>query len=340
MFLAVNFLLGASSAALVAGLSACSSSDPAATSGSTTASTKPNTATAGALVNRAKIGCYVHQSGVQANPVPPATLDAFEGTLGKRFDIIHYFFAWGAPFGAALNANVPTRELMISWDPTGTDVTEILKATYDAYIAQYARAAKAYGQIVYIRFAAEMNGNWNSYSAAAPGGPAASTFVLAWHRVVGIFRAVKADNVKFVWCPTEVDSPDVAGNHLAEYWPGSEYVDILGFDAYNWSVGGITEGAGGWRTFDQMCATGYSSVAALDQKLPIWLCETGCTESVAGDPPGVTKGSWFTDMFLSTGYPRLDAVVYFSSDDPSLDRDWRIDTSDEAVAGWKQGWLS
>ena len=90
----------------------------------------------GALVNRAKIGCYVHQTGVQANPVPPATLAAFERTLGKRFDIIHYFFAWGAPFGAALNPNVPTRELMISWNPSGADITDILKATYDGYIAQ------------------------------------------------------------------------------------------------------------------------------------------------------------------------------------------------------------
>ncbi len=329
-----HFLLGLTGAAVVAGTSVCGSSTPSGTSVTST------TGGGDALVNRIKVGCFVHPNVAQANPVAPATLDAFEKTLGKQFDIIHYFFAWGAPFSAALNANVPTRELMISWNPSGTDITEILKATYDAYIAQYGRAAKAYGHPVYIRFAAEMNGNWNSYSSAAPGGPPASDFILAWHRVVGIFRAVKADNVKFIWCPTEVDSPDVSGNSLSDYWPGSAYVDILGFDSYNWSVGSPTEGAGGWRTFDETCATGYPRVAALDAKLPIWLCETGCTERVSGDPAGVTKGGWFRDMFASTEYPRLDAVVYFSENDTSLNRDWRINTTAEAVAGWKQGWLS
>ena len=335
-----QFLLGTSSAALVAGVAACSSSTPTATTGATKATDPTGTTGPQALVDRAKIGCYVHQTGIQANPVPPATLTTFESTLGKRFDIIHYFFAWGAPFGAALNPNVPTRNLMISLNPSGADITQILKATYDGYIAEYARAAKSYGEVVYLRFAAEMNGNWNSYSAAAPGGPTAPEFVLAWHRIVGIFRAVHADNVKFVWCPTEVDSPNVAGNHLADYWPGSKYVDILGFDSYNWSVGGVTEGAGGWRTFDEMCATGYAGVAALDPSMPIWLCETGCTEAVVGDPPGVTKGGWFYDMFRSTAYPRLDAVVYFSNDDTSLQRDWRIETSTESAQGWKRGWLS
>jgi beta-mannanase len=332
-----QFLLATSGTALLAGTSACGSSTPpssdAKSTSDTTAQPKP-------LVDRAQIGSYVHVQGVQANPVPPATLKTFEKSLGQRFDIIQYFFAWGAPFAAALNANVPKRELMISWNPSGADITEILKATYDAYIAEYARAAKAYGHPVYIRFAAEMNGNWNTYSSAAAGGPTAAQFVLAWHRVVGIFHAVQADKVKFVWCPTEVDTPDVAGNHAANYWPGAKYVDILGFDAYNWSVGGLTRGGGGWRTFDEMCATGYDTVAALDATLPIWLCETGCPEASSLDPVGVSKGGWFTDMFASVAYPRLKAVVYFSDDDQSLDRNFRIDTTPEAVAGWKKGWLS
>jgi len=335
-----RLLLGAGGVGLLAGVPACDSSRAPTTSPAKAKAPKPTARATPRLVDRAKVGCYVNEAGLPANPIPPASLDSLEAMLGKQFDIVHYFFGWGAPFASALNANVPARELMISWGPPGTVINEILTAIHDAYIAEYARAAKAYRHPVYIRFAAEMNGNWNSYSAGAPGGPSASDFVLAWHRVVGIFRAVQADNVKFIWCPTEVDTPDVAGNHLEEYWPGAKYVDILAFDAYNWSVGGTIEGGGGWRTFNDMCARGYSRVAALDATLPVWLCETGCTEPVTGDPPGVTKGGWFTDMFLSTEYPRLDAMVYFSSNDTALGRDWRIDTSAEAIAGWKQGWLS
>jgi beta-mannanase len=286
-----------------------------------------------------KVGCYL-QGPNGENPVPSSYLDLFELQLGKRFDVIHYFIGWNAPFDAALNGNVPERDLMISWAPPGSAISEILKAKWDPYIADYARAIKTYHHPVYIRFAAEMNGVWNSYSAGSSGGPSAKEYILAWHRVVGIFRAVHADNASFIWCPTEVDTPDIKGNHLEDYWPGSHYVDILGFDAYNWSVGGDIEGGGGWRAFDQMCATGYSRVAALDSSLPIWLCETGCTEAVLGDPPGVSKGAWFTDMFRSRWYPRLTGLIYFSSDDATLGRDWRINTSEEAVAGWKRGWLS
>jgi hypothetical protein len=330
-----QFIIGAGGVALAAGLAACDSGDP-----SSTGSTEQSEGVADALVDRIKVGCYVEETPTQPQPIPPLTLDYFEALLGKRFDIIHYFIGWGAPFSAALNANVPTHDLMISWDPPGSAISPIAKGTYDTYITDYAEAAKAYGHPVYLRFAAEMNGNWNSYSSAYPGGPPASEYKRAWQRMVYTFRSVQADNVKFIWCPTEVDTPHRPGNRLEDYWPGSEWVDILGFDAYNWSVGGTVQGGGGWRTFDQMCANGYSRVAALEDSMPIWLCQTGCTAAVHGDPSDVTKGGWFTDMFLSDLYPRLGAVVYFSSNDPSLERDWRINTSSEAVQGWRKGWLS
>jgi Glycosyl hydrolase family 26 len=330
-----RFLGQATGTILLGGLAACGSKEVAKrASVPSTVKRKPLVK----LVDRVKIGCYVNESGYEANPVPPHVLDSFEQELGRRFDIIHYFFPWEAPFSDAINSNVPERQLMISWNPTGPVIPKILTSAYDAYIADYGRAAKAYRHPVYIRLAAEMNGDWNSYSAGSAGGPSAKDFILAWHRVVGIFRAVHADNVKFIWCPTEIDTPDVAGNHLENYWPGAKYVDLLGFDAYNWSVGGDIEGGGGWRPFDTMCATGYQRVAALDKSLPIWLCETGCTEAVPGDPPGVSKGAWFTDMFQSTLYPRLKGLVYFSSDDTTLGRNWRIDTSSEAIEGWKKGW--
>jgi hypothetical protein len=54
----------------------------------------------------------------------------------------------------------------------------------------------------------------------------------------------------------------------------------------------------------------------------------------------VTKGGWFSDMFASTAYPRLTGLIYFSSDDAALERDWSINTSNQAVQGWKSGWLS
>jgi hypothetical protein len=339
-----DFLIGAT---VLAGAAACGA--VATEGGGKTKTAKAvieaTTTTAAALVvskplvGRVKIGLYLNEGSGQSNLIAPATLGAFEATLGKQFDVVHYFVGWNVPFNTLLNANVPKRDLMISWDPPGNVISEIVAGSQDAYLTLFARAAKAYGHPVYLRFAAEMNGDWNSYSSAG-GGPSAATFVLAWHRVVGIFKAVKATNVKFIWCPSEVDSPNVAGNHLEEYWPGATYVDLLGFDAYNWGTGGHLRGSGGWRSFDTMCATPYARVGKLAPKLDMWIGETGCPPYATGDPAGVSKGQWFYDMFRSTKYPRLKAVIYFSENDTPLDRDWRINSSPYAAAGWKRGWLS
>ena len=289
------------------------------------------------LAARARVGAYVHLPGVHANPLPEADLAAFERRLGRRFGVINYYYGWNTPLSELLNATVPERRLMVSWIPTAAAVREMHTGSQDSYIAHFARAVKQYDHVVYLRFAPEMNGEWNAYCAAAPDGPSAEVFQLAWHRVVGIFRAVHAHNAKFVWCPNEVDEPDLAGNRMEDYWPGRHWVDILGFDGYNWSVGAPRRGSGAWRGFDEICAGPYARVGRLAHDLPIWVCETGCTEAVVGDPPGVSKGRWLLDLWSSERWPRLAAVVYFSADDPALERNWSIDTSPAAVAGWRRG---
>jgi hypothetical protein len=289
------------------------------------------------LVKRVKVGCYVNQ-GSQANPIAPSVLDAFEKEIGKQLDIVHYFFAWGSSFNQAINANVPIRQLMISWDP-GVLMSSIAAGKHDAYITSYATEAKAYGHPVYLRFAAEMNGEWNSYSSSASDGPHATTWVAAWIKVYDLFKAAGASNVKFIWCPSETDSPDTQGNHLENYWPGYQWVDIMGFDAYNWSTKQPRRGNGGWRTFDQIGADVYSRIVHLAPHKPVWVCEFGCSERVSTDPRGVTKGQWFEQMFASRDYPNLEAVIYFSADDPTLNRDWRINSSKESLEGWRAGWL-
>jgi hypothetical protein len=292
-----------------------------------------------ALVDRVRVGCYVHLlDHPYSDPVPVAELAAFEAKFGRKFDIIHYYFGWGSEFNQALSPNVPSRDLMFSWKPDGPTVASIVTGDQDQYIDSFAHQAAAYGHPVFLRFAWEMNGSWMDYSSSA-NGPDATGYILAWQHVVSRFRMASASNVRFIWCPNEDDSPNVEGNHLENYWPGEDWVDILGFDGYNWSNQEPTRGDGSWRTFEQVCASPYARLADLSPDLPIWVCELGTTEADAGDPPGATKQRWFLDMFATQKYPRLQAVVYFSEDDTtSVRRDWRIDTSTPSTAGWKKGW--
>jgi beta-mannanase len=286
-----------------------------------------------------QVGAYVHLADEPfRETVAPDDLARLEGELGGRLDIIHYFLAWGAPFGRAVTANADGRRLMLSMKPDRDLVRQIAAGQQDDYIIQFARDAASFGQPVFIRFGHEMNGEWMDYSAARPGGPTAEQFRTAWVRLVRTVRAY-ATNVQFVWCPNEGDFPARPGNTMEDYWPGDEWVDIAAFDAFNWSERQPRRGDGRWRSFDEMVQGPYDRVARISAK-PIWLGEFGTTDpEVPPDPPSASKGQWFRDMFASRRFPRLAAVIYFSeNDERDTQRDWRIDSSTDSLKGFREGW--
>ncbi|HEX2394637.1 MAG TPA: glycosyl hydrolase, partial [Bacteroidales bacterium] len=92
-----------------------------------------------------------------------------------------------------------------------TMMNEVLAGKYDDYIKKFAGDAKTYKGKVMIRFLHEFNGNWYMWggrkNGAVMGGP--QKVVAVWKHVVDIFRAVGADNVKWVWCP-HGPSPDLS----------------------------------------------------------------------------------------------------------------------------------
>jgi beta-mannanase len=71
---------------------------------------------------------------------------------------------------------------------------------------------------------AEFNGFWYPWSRDP------REFVSAWRHMWNVFHAVGADNVTWVWS-FQVNSNAQPGpweQKIAQYWPGSRYVDVLG----------------------------------------------------------------------------------------------------------------
>ncbi|HET7475297.1 MAG TPA: glycosyl hydrolase [Dermatophilaceae bacterium] len=291
-------------------------------------SVRPPSTTA-PLASRVRLGAYVHLDGQPyRDPVSTADLTTLEDRVG-RLDIVHYFFTWGRQFHEAVSPNLDGRDLMLSMQPDGDLVRQIADGAQDGYLDRFAAQARAFGRPVYLRFGHEMNGEWMAYSAGRPGGPSAAAFVAAWRHLVARFRAAGADNVRFVWSPNESDFPDRSGNRMEDYWPGTDVVDVAGFDAYNWSTRSPRRGDGRDRSFEQIVAGPYRRLGRLTLK-PVWLCEFGTVE------PG--KARWLRDMFGSRRFPRLQALIYFSENDQrDVQRDWRLDTSAAAVAAWRDG---
>ena len=131
----------------------------------------------------------------------------------------------------------------------------------DAWLIALNHAMSASGHVTYIRLMAEMDGNWNPYSAfnadGSPRDAAHSThaFKLVWERVTLILRGatlshidlvlarlgmprlharadLPAPEVAMLWVPQVAGSPGVPGNAPSAYWPGGRWVDWLGTDFY------------------------------------------------------------------------------------------------------------
>src|SRR6185503_7111659 len=139
---------------------------------------------------------------------------------------------------------------------------------------------------VVIRFAWEMNGSFSKYSPLYAGQAGSNCLSAAQYISVWQYMHVKAaaaTNIKWLWCTNSSDTPSVGGIPLENFYPGSSYVDYVGYDSYN-SLNGHwmtpLETLSG-KTFSGQADT-YARVTAINSGSEVWVGETGCVD--AGDP--------------------------------------------------------
>lgn len=242
-----------------------------------------------------------------------------ETTLGQRLDIVHWFMNWNNAWDSKLLATASKggRLPMIAWEPVGKSVEAIASGVYDDYIISWAEGVKAHEGLVYLRPFAEMNGYWASWN----GQP--ELFVKAWQHMVELFKLAGASNVRWVWAPNITDEPRINSNRMELYYPGEDYVDILALDGYNW---GTTRKWTQWTSFEDLFAAPYERIAKLG-KQPIWLAEVASTEE------GGDKATWVREMFASSKFPRLEAMVWFNED---KETSWHINSSDTSLRAFQQ----
>jgi hypothetical protein len=172
--------------------------------------------------------------GVYTNGVPNsyAGVSTFAKAAGARPDVVMYYSGWFVPFPArfahtaASEGAVP----LVQMDPDSVSVAGIASGRYDAYLSAYAEAVRSYRHPVILSFGHEMNGTWYSwgYRHTSP-----QVFVAAWRHIVGLFRALGAHNVTWLWTVNIIN--DAHGGNIPspdQWWPGSSYVNWVGIDGY------------------------------------------------------------------------------------------------------------
>lgn len=273
-----------------------------------------------------------------AAPLDFTELKKIEERLDFTFPILLYYTGIlenrdrHPNLAAALeNAEQEGRILELTLQPekqipeSGNMVYDILDGKYDAFLKNYAGEVAACGEPVLFRLANEMNGDWCVYSSWHTSKDT-DIFKTFYRYVYHIFRDAGADNVIWVWNPNGRSFPDFKWNDELCYYPGDEYVDVVGMTGYNTGTYYTSEA---WKEFDQIYDPLYAKYTGLYEK-PLMITEFS-SSSVGG-----SKEAWVAGMFRNIRkYDRIKAAVWWDGCDWDTDgnvaRSYFIDETEELV---------
>jgi len=156
-----------------------------------------------------------------------------------------------------------------------------------------------------MSFAPEANGSWYTWGFHHA---LASGFVAAWRHVVGIFRSVdRTREIRWVW----IMNVNYQGSeNLADLWPGSAYVNILGIDGYF---------PGKFETFETCFGPTIVSMRSLSSQ-PLLITETA-------DAPSAGKQQELNQLVIGVAEYGLEGFLWFDvRQHGSLTRqDWSLE---------------
>ncbi len=211
----------------------------------------------------------------------------------------------------------------------GNMVYDVLNGKYDEYLKNYVRDIKEYGKPVLFRVGNEMNGDWCVYSAYHTSKDT-EVYIAFYRYLYSLFQEAEAENVIWIWNPNGKSFPNFKWNHQLCYFPGNEYVDVIGMTMYN--TGTYYEGEN-WMEFSELYDELYEEYLEKFQ-FPLMITEFS-SSSVGGD-----KEQWVQSMFEHIqNYKELKVAIWWSNCDldslGNISRPYFIDETDQLVEIFK-----
>ncbi|MDD4564996.1 MAG: glycosyl hydrolase [Eubacteriales bacterium] len=193
----------------------------------------------------------------------------------------------------------------IQTEDGGNMIYDILDGKYDDFLKDYAETVSNFAHPVIFRLANEMNGDWCPYSGYHTSKDTV-IFKEFYRYVYDIFDEAGAENVIWVWNPNGQSFPDFQWNNAVMYYPGDEYVDIVGLTAYNTGTYYSDEK---WTEFNALYDSLYTEHISLYQ-YPFMITEFA-SSSVGGD-----KAQWIRNMFAHIeNYENIKVAVWWDGCD-------------------------
>lgn len=154
-------------------------------------------------------------------------------------------------------------------DAAYTPMFDICRGTYDTHFRRLAQDIKSYGKPVLFRLNNEMNTDWTNYCGMQtmldP-----DVFIATWQRLYNIFREEGVDNTIWIFNPFDNTFPYCNWGDMLNYFPGEDYVQMLGLTAYQDNNDGQIE------SFKQMYSDLYSKNSPYFDNYPAIIGEFAC----------------------------------------------------------------
>ena len=305
-------------------------------------------------------GAYI-EFGDNEDDVTLEKIEKFEKLVGKHQALIASSSYWGEQSFPTANLNIIWRHHsvpLVFWSPWDRPYTQelgpdrfslasIIEGKWDAYIDRWGDAARDFGHPMFVSFANEMNGTWFPWSgwfngaqvpidgASPASGPfqGPETFKKAYRHIVDRVRARGANNVLWVFHAANYSIPKDPWNAIEQYYPGSDYVDWLGYSVYGEQF--IEDP---WSSFSVCWDWPYNALCALDPHKPIILAEWGVGEF----PKKGSKPTFIQDALgsMQAKYPRVKASVFWHERWQNHAGDYsnlHVNSTPESLAAYRQG---
>ncbi|GAA3401254.1 stalk domain-containing protein [Paenibacillus hodogayensis] len=243
------------------------------------------------------VGIYSEQDSEMGNEFNKSA-----SIYGRKHAMYLAYATYGEPFPQRYvqRAKEAGGALQIAWQP----LDGLERVADDGYLRQWAKAAKAAGIPIFLRFAGEMNGDWTAWS-----GDAAA--YIEKFRIVADAIHSEAPNVAMVWSPG-----DVPRYNMDRFYPGDAYVDWVGVSLYTepYSHGNPQESMEATTPIERLDEL-YSLYA--DRK-PVMLSESAVSHYTNADDKSHTDFALMNldrlYRVMPAKYPRLKAITYFNVD--------------------------
>lgn len=216
---------------------------------------------------------------------------------------------------------------------------DVYDGLLDEQIREFARGAKKFSHPFLFRLNNEMNSDWVNYSGvAALSDP--DIFIDNWRRIYRIFQEEGVNNAIWIFNPNAEDCPPTHWNSYIAYYPGNDYVHMIGMTGYNTGTYYADVYHEKWRTFDEIYQEPYEKYMHVFDKFPFIITEFA-SSSIGGDKP-----AWIKDMFTSIKkYDNIKMALWWSSADydmreatyKTLARPYFLDETEETTRAFREG---